>query len=73
MFNPNFFANNFHLQVGAPTKAWIYILPNFRQSLLQLPMYTSYNNEGSHGLKYCERYLRDPNYNHRLEVLENIK
>ncbi|XP_058798356.1 putative gamma-glutamylcyclotransferase CG2811 isoform X2 [Phymastichus coffea] len=41
-------------KVGAQCKAWIYILPKFNESLLELPMYTSYSNDGSHGLKYCE-------------------
>ncbi|XP_014212003.1 putative gamma-glutamylcyclotransferase CG2811 isoform X2 [Copidosoma floridanum] len=40
--------------IGSQTKAWIYILPSFRESLLELPMYSSYSNEGSHGLKYHE-------------------
>ncbi|XP_032455346.1 putative gamma-glutamylcyclotransferase CG2811 isoform X2 [Nasonia vitripennis] len=41
-------------KAGEATKAWIYILPNFRESLLDLPMYESYSSEGSHGLKYFE-------------------
>ncbi|XP_011496426.1 PREDICTED: putative gamma-glutamylcyclotransferase CG2811 [Ceratosolen solmsi marchali] len=54
--------------IGDATKVWIYILANFRESLMELPMYSSYSSEGSHGLKYQERYLRDPSYNHREEV-----
>ncbi|XP_051164418.1 putative gamma-glutamylcyclotransferase CG2811 isoform X2 [Leptopilina boulardi] len=35
-------------------KAWIYFLPNFKTELLEQEMYSSYSNEGSHGLKYAE-------------------
>lgn len=55
-------------QISTLTKVWIYFLPRFRASLLENPMYSSYSNEGSHGLKYCEKYARDPSYNHRNEV-----
>ncbi|XP_053995506.1 putative gamma-glutamylcyclotransferase CG2811 [Hylaeus anthracinus] len=41
-------------EVGTLMKVWIYFLPKFKASLLEGPMYTSYSNEGSHGLKYCE-------------------
>ncbi|XP_043513682.1 putative gamma-glutamylcyclotransferase CG2811 isoform X2 [Frieseomelitta varia] len=40
--------------ISTLTKVWIYFLPRFRASLLESPMYSSYSNEGSHGLKYCE-------------------
>lgn len=36
------------------TKAWIYLLPKFRPSLLKETMYSSYSDKGSHGLKYKE-------------------
>ncbi|KAI4504740.1 hypothetical protein M0802_000290 [Mischocyttarus mexicanus] len=55
-------------EVGILTKAWIYFLPKFKNSLLEVPMYESYSNEGNHGLKYGEKYVRDPTYNHRTEV-----
>lgn len=55
-------------EVGESTKAWIYFLPRFKSSLLDSAMYTSYTNNGSHGLKYCEKYVRDQNYDHRQEV-----
>ncbi|KYQ48751.1 hypothetical protein ALC60_12257 [Trachymyrmex zeteki] len=55
--------------VSESTKAWIYFLPKFKSSLLDGAMYTSYSNNGSHGLKYCEKYVRDPSYDHRKEVL----
>ncbi|XP_020290420.1 gamma-glutamylaminecyclotransferase C isoform X3 [Pseudomyrmex gracilis] len=48
--------------------AWVYFLPRFKPSLLERPMYEFYSNNGSHGLKYCEKYDRDPSYNHRKEV-----
>ncbi|CAL7950664.1 unnamed protein product [Xylocopa violacea] len=41
-------------EVSTLIKVWIYFLPKFKASLLESPMYTSYSNEGSHGLKYCE-------------------
>ncbi|CAK9819518.1 Putative gamma-glutamylcyclotransferase CG2811 [Anthophora quadrimaculata] len=41
-------------EVSTLIKVWIYFLPKFRASLLERPMYSSYSNEGSHGLKYCE-------------------
>lgn len=56
-------------EVSESTKAWIYFLPKFKSSLLDGAMYTSYSNNGSHGLKYCEKYVRDPSYDHRKEVL----
>ncbi|XP_076678997.1 putative gamma-glutamylcyclotransferase CG2811 isoform X1 [Andrena cerasifolii] len=55
-------------EVGILMKAWIYFIPKFRSSLLDGAMYRSYTNEGSHGLKYCEKYVREPSYNHRSEV-----
>ncbi|XP_043513681.1 putative gamma-glutamylcyclotransferase CG2811 isoform X1 [Frieseomelitta varia] len=54
--------------ISTLTKVWIYFLPRFRASLLESPMYSSYSNEGSHGLKYCEKYVRDSSYDHRREV-----
>ncbi|XP_011053912.1 PREDICTED: putative gamma-glutamylcyclotransferase CG2811 isoform X1 [Acromyrmex echinatior] len=56
-------------EVSESTKAWIYFLPKFKSSLLDGAMYESYSNNGSHGLKYCEKYVRDPSYDHRKEVL----
>lgn len=56
------------LQVGELTKAWTYFLPRYNPSLLEGPMFMSYSNSGKHGLKYCEKYVRDPSYNHRKEV-----
>ncbi|XP_623476.1 putative gamma-glutamylcyclotransferase CG2811 isoform X4 [Apis mellifera] len=41
-------------EVSTLIKVWIYFLPKFKTSLLEKPMYSSYSNEGSHGLKYCE-------------------
>ncbi|XP_006558539.1 putative gamma-glutamylcyclotransferase CG2811 isoform X3 [Apis mellifera] len=55
-------------EVSTLIKVWIYFLPKFKTSLLEKPMYSSYSNEGSHGLKYCEKYVRDASYNHRSEV-----
>jgi len=55
-------------EIGILGKAWTYFLPKFNAVLLEKPMYSCYSSEGSHGLKYGERYLRDPEYNHRKEV-----
>lgn len=55
-------------QVGELAKAWIYFLPRYNPLLLKGPMYASYSNTGSHGLKYCEKYVRDASYDHRKEV-----
>ncbi|XP_017788823.1 PREDICTED: putative gamma-glutamylcyclotransferase CG2811 isoform X2 [Habropoda laboriosa] len=46
-------SDNFE-EVSTLIKVWIYFLPKFRLSLLERPMYSSYSNEGTHGLKYCE-------------------
>lgn len=51
------------------TKVWTYFIRNFREELLHKPMLESYSSVGTHGLKYVERYLRDPNGNHLAEVL----
>ncbi|KAL2718035.1 gamma-glutamylaminecyclotransferase C isoform X1, partial [Vespula squamosa] len=55
-------------EIGTLTKAWIYFLPKFKITLLERPMYESYSNEGDHGLKYGEKYVRDPTFDHRREV-----
>lgn len=55
-------------ETGELTKSWIYFLPRYRASLLDNLMYASYSNNGSHGLKYCERCVREPFYDHRKEV-----
>ncbi|XP_015428580.1 PREDICTED: putative gamma-glutamylcyclotransferase CG2811 isoform X2 [Dufourea novaeangliae] len=47
-------ANENFEEVGTMLKVWVYFLPKFKASLLDSPMYSSYRNEGSHGLKYCE-------------------
>lgn len=35
---------------------WMYFLPNFKKSLLELPFLSDYSSEGEHGLKYVTRY-----------------
>lgn len=60
--------DQFLFQVAESTKAWIYFLPRYKSSLLDGAMYVSYTNNGSHGLKYCEKYVRDPSYDHRMDV-----
>ncbi|XP_018571032.1 putative gamma-glutamylcyclotransferase CG2811 isoform X2 [Anoplophora glabripennis] len=36
------------------TKAWIYVIKNFKKDLLNQPFYESYSNSGSHGKRYME-------------------
>lgn len=61
-------ANNID-EVGILTRVWIYFLPKFKASLLCGPMYSTYTNSGDHGLKYCEKYVRNPSYDHKAEVM----
>ncbi|XP_066587477.1 putative gamma-glutamylcyclotransferase CG2811 isoform X2 [Prorops nasuta] len=41
-------------EVGTLTKAWIYFLPKFRDSLLVQEHFPTYSSKGSHGLEYGE-------------------
>ncbi|XP_034951424.1 putative gamma-glutamylcyclotransferase CG2811 [Chelonus insularis] len=45
---PNF---EFDDGISCATRAGIYFLPKFKDSLLEKPMYSNYSSEGSHGLK----------------------
>lgn len=49
-------------------KMWIYFLQNFKADLLTKDMYESYSNEGPHGLKYTESYLREHSYSPKKTV-----
>jgi len=39
--------------------AYVYLLPNFKPAMLSLPMLTSYDTNGDHGLAYVPRYSRE--------------
>lgn len=41
------------------TDCWIYFLPNFPDSFLDLQCFDSYDSNGEHGLAYVTRYQRD--------------
>lgn len=72
--HPDFYQRELHkvnnLDGGGDITAWIYFIKNFKSHLLQLPMYESYSNNGDHGLRYVIRYQRNPNYNHKTEILK---
>lgn len=53
----------------ATEKVWIYMIKSFKKELLNRPFFESYSNNGSHGLKYVERYLRDETTDHKTELL----
>lgn len=57
---------------GSECTTWIYFLKNFIDDLLNKEFLETYSNEGPHGLKYMERYLRAPGYDHKTEVLSNF-
>ncbi|CAH1404000.1 unnamed protein product [Nezara viridula] len=48
---------------------WTYFIKRYNAELLSKEMFPSYSTKGPHNLPYCERYLRDPSYNYKLEIL----
>ncbi|XP_059474053.1 putative gamma-glutamylcyclotransferase CG2811 [Neocloeon triangulifer] len=48
-----------HLNDGTEQMCWMYIIEKFRDDLLQLPFLEDYSAQGTHGLVYCERLMRD--------------
>lgn len=50
-------------------KCWIYFLKKFKPSLLNEEYLKEYHSTGSHGKQYAERYLRDPSYHAKTDVL----
>uniref|UniRef100_A0A0V0GA40 Gamma-glutamylcyclotransferase family protein n=1 Tax=Triatoma dimidiata TaxID=72491 RepID=A0A0V0GA40_TRIDM len=50
-------------------QCWTYFLPKFKPEMLNKEMFEWYSSKGPHNLVYCERYNRDPNYNHKDEIL----
>lgn len=70
--HPNFYVREVRSVRRADTNAtvdcWIYFLKKFRPQLLSQTFFSDYSSSGDHGLKYAERYLRDPNHPARNEV-----
>lgn len=64
-----FYANS--EQEGTETiLAWIYFLPNFKRTLLTLPLISNYSSSGEHGRRYVERYKRIiPDYSPKIDIL----
>ena len=55
-------------------KAWIYILMDFKEELLQRPLLANYSSKGDHGLEYvarCVRDAQDPDKTHYREVKQD--
>nr|CAH7717877.1 unnamed protein product [Callosobruchus chinensis]CAH7751901.1 unnamed protein product [Callosobruchus chinensis] len=55
------------------TKAWIYMIRDFKPELLNQTFYESYSNSyfSSQGKEYIERYLRNNTIDHRACILAN--
>lgn len=70
--HPNFYVREIksvkRIDKNETSKCWIYFLKNFRPELLNQTFYADYSSTGDHGLKYAERYLRDPSHPARAEV-----
>ncbi|XP_075227255.1 putative gamma-glutamylcyclotransferase CG2811 [Lycorma delicatula] len=49
---------------------WTYFLKEHKKELLKQPMYSSYDYRGEHGLVYCEKEFRDPNYDYRTPLFK---
>lgn len=60
------------LETGGVNECWTYFLKKFKPNLLEKEMLISYSCNGPHNLQYCERYLRDPTYDHRQEILVTL-
>ncbi|XP_044738391.1 putative gamma-glutamylcyclotransferase CG2811 isoform X2 [Chrysoperla carnea] len=56
--HPNFYERDQYLlknlQTNETNQCWVYFLKKFQPYLLEKEFYTSYSNNGSHGLKYSE-------------------
>nr|ACO11723.1 UPF0131 protein CG2811 [Caligus rogercresseyi] len=48
--------------------AWLYFLPTFRDSILELPYITEYSSKGNHGLPYKEREDRTASLDYVKEL-----
>lgn len=52
-------------------KCWVYFLKKYKPALLTENFMTEYSSTGPHGKPYLERYLREPGYHVKAEVLVN--
>lgn len=52
-------------------KCWVYFLKKYKPSLLTQDRMIEYSSTGPHGKPYLERYLRDPGYHAKVDVLIN--
>jgi len=50
---------SFQTEDGSAIEAWIYLLKQYKQEMLELEMYDCYKSNGNHGKKYVARYERD--------------
>ncbi|PSN53029.1 putative gamma-glutamylcyclotransferase [Blattella germanica] len=48
---------------------WIYLLQNFKPDLLSYDLLSDYRSAGSHERPYTERYLREPSYDYKNDIL----
>lgn len=46
---------------GDVTNCWVYMIPKYPNSFLELQCFDNYDSYGEHGLRYVEKYDRDPN------------
>ena len=54
---------------GSVANCLVYLLKMFRPELLKAEMLSDYRSSGAHGRPYGERYLRDPSYDYKSDVL----
>ncbi|XP_076268938.1 putative gamma-glutamylcyclotransferase CG2811 isoform X1 [Rhynchophorus ferrugineus] len=72
--HPNFYVRGLYEveDVDQPDQksesVWIYTIRTFKKELLSQTLFESYSNFDSHGLKYHERYLRDPTYDPKTDL-----
>ncbi|GBP29770.1 Putative gamma-glutamylcyclotransferase CG2811 [Eumeta japonica] len=47
---------------------WVYFLKSFKKECIDRPKYENYSSAGPHGRPYLERFLRDPNFDHKADI-----
>lgn len=74
--HPNFYIREQRdvqtLNTNETIKTWIYFIKDFKEDLLKQTTFESYSNEGSHGLKYVERYLREESSDYKVNILKKL-
>lgn len=58
---------------GDITECWVYFLPNYPDSFMELQYFNNYDSNGEHGLQYVTRYQRDPNDELWFSNWKNVK